>query len=70
MKEVKKATAHLRGSALEDDAVGPDGIPPDNFGMGGQGQMKKLLQTKVEKSEIDDLLRNKSNKRDVEMALR
>lgn len=51
VKEVKKATIHLRGSPLEDDAVGPDGVPPENMMMlgGGTAGMKKLLQTKVEK---------------------
>ena len=28
--EVKKATIHLKGSPLEDDAVGPDGVPPES----------------------------------------
>ena len=70
-KEVKKQTQHLRGSALEDDAVG-DGIPNEHQ-VGAEGEknyMKKVLETKVSKVEIVDYLKGKSSKKDLEVVMR
>ena len=58
--EIKKATAHLRTSALESDANGP--------------KVSALVLTKIskkaDKSELDALFNIKASKTDSEMALR
>ena len=30
LREVRKATQHLQASDIEDAAIGPDGMPPEN----------------------------------------
>ena len=70
IKEVRKATQHLQPSDFEDAAVGPDGVPPDSsFGLAGVG-ISKLLAFKVDKKDLNEKLKEKSNKTDIEMAMR
>jgi hypothetical protein len=72
IKEVKRATIHLRGSALEDEAVGEHGVPRDDLAVAGSGNgnMKKVLETKINKSEINEYLKGKSSKKDTEVLMR
>lgn len=63
-KEVKKATAHLRGSGLEKEASGPKGAVNNSKVSGKSG----LSDGDFEKIEI--LMRDKANKFDMEMSLR
>ena len=63
-KEIKKATAHLRGSSLEKDANG-----------GKEAANKVNVSAKggisdADMKEIEILVRDKANKFDVEMSLR
>lgn len=71
IREVNRATAHLKGSSLEDDAVG-DGVPREDLAVVGAGaaSMKKVLDTKINKSEINDYLKNKASKKDTEVLMR
>jgi hypothetical protein len=71
IKEVRKATAPLKGSVLEDDAVG-DGIPnEDQVGPAGDKVfMKKMLDTKINKNDLTDFLKDKSSKKDLEVVMR
>lgn len=70
IKEVKKATIHLRGSALEDEAIG-DGVPRDDLATTSVGgsNMKKVLDTKINKTEMNDYL-GKASKKDLEVLMR
>jgi len=65
-KEVKKATAHLKGSPLDEDCdvnvAGPAGT--------NDHAVKRLLENKINRSEVDDILRDRASKADAEMALR
>lgn len=50
--------------------MGPDGVPPDSsFGLAGVG-ISKLLAFKVDKKDLNEKLKEKSNKTDIEMAMR
>ena len=63
---------HLRGSALEDDAIG-DGIPNENLldtPGGNSVYVKKMLDTKINKSDLNDFLKDKSSKKDLEVTMR
>ena len=64
--EVKKATAHLKGSPLDEDC---DVNVADPRGTNDQ-TVKRLLENKISRSEVDDKLRDRASKADAEMALR
>jgi hypothetical protein len=69
-KEVRKATRHLHPSAFEDNADGNEtGQPGGPLGFGG-GNVTKLLLNKVDKTDLADQLKGKSNKTDIEMVMR
>lgn len=63
-KEIKKATAHLRGSSLEKDAAGSK-TAANQVKVSAKGGVSD-----VDMKEIDLLLRDKASKFDVEMSLR
>jgi hypothetical protein len=70
IKEVRKATAHLNPSDLEDEAIGPNGIPSDTqLGLTNPG-VTKLIAKKVDKVELNELMKEKSSKADIEMVSR
>lgn len=60
----------MRGSALEDDAVGDHGVPRDDLAAAGSGNLKKVLETKINKTEINEYLKGKSSKKDTEVLMR
>ena len=59
----------MSGSALEDDAVG-DGVPREDLAFAGAGNMKKVLDKKINKSEMNDYLKNKASIKDIEVVMR
>ncbi len=66
--EVRRATAHLRGSALEDEAAGPDGVPP---GIElAPDTLRAHFDKKLDRNELESFLKDKSSKAETEMALR
>ena len=62
LKEVRKATAHLKGSNLEVEANLDSG--------GGPGTNHQTSDLKHKFDKIDEMLREKSNKSEAEMSLR
>mmetsp|Transcript_14949 Transcript_14949/g.23146 ORF Transcript_14949/g.23146 Transcript_14949/m.23146 type:complete len:114 (+) Transcript_14949:109-450(+) len=67
-KEVRRATAHLRGSVLEDEAAGPEGIP-SGIGL-APDTLRAHFDKKLDRNELDSFLKDKSSKAETEMALR
>ena len=64
-KELHKVNAILRGSSLENEALGggdPGGVAPQRF--------MNLLDTKVEISDLEEKLKKKMNKHDSDMIFR
>jgi len=60
----------LSGSSLEEDAVGDHGVPREDLAISNPGNMKRLLQTKINKTEINEYLKNKASKKDTEVVMR
>ena len=68
-KEVRRATAHLRGSILEDEAAGPEGTMPTGIGVAPES-LRAFFDKKLDRNELDEFLKEKSSKQETEMALR
>ena len=58
--ELKKITAHLKGSNMEEEAVGEHGISMKTK-LGNPEKMIKLLESKVNFSDLEERLKIKTN---------
>jgi hypothetical protein len=68
ISEVKKATAFLRQSEMETVAVGPDGI--SSSVRGPIANVIKMMERKVDDSQIEKYLNQKSSKAETELLMR
>lgn len=77
-KEINRATAHLKGSVMDEDDMqnqnnnegGGQTQHPPGAGSGMSPSMLAQLESKVSITDVNEMLREKANKIDAEMALR
>ena len=67
-REINKISAQLNGSLFEDEAISAEGIP--SLVQGPMKQLLKKIDKKADPELVDEKMRSKCNKQEMEMALR